>query len=498
MLRRILSIVSVVFLLCMLPAPALAEQEMPVTVRTGYLKEDTLYTFSHFSQEAPENLEVSLFVNNGRQAQDVHPVRLKDTDGVIHYLLLVDTSSSMAPYASFLNTFAQKLLENSSGWEVTVAAMGSGFHVTASGLTSWKDVQTALRDLRFRSDGSDICGGVAEALNDLAEQSCDGGDVNSLLVITDGEPWYSKDAAVEAQREQQAAEAASAAMAAMPEVVVSTLCLRTWEGNTFDTLSAGQGLHLNAGTVSTAGEAGKTLAEFMESLCCVSFPLKGYSDTALITDSIQLFLENGWYSVGAVRNLAIKPDLGAALPIPPVDESEGTTPENTEETTEPAAQETIPETTGAVTEEITAETATVPAETDSEGGVNLPVLLWVGTGIVVVLAAVIFLLMKKKSRDRSIRIRIEVLSGAEVRNKGIFYLRDQLLIGTGKQCNVVIRDSAAAPVNARIFTQDQMVYIEDMGSPLGTALNGMRLFAPNRLRSEDEITVGNTVLRVLF
>ena len=496
MLRRILSMVSAVFLLCMLPAPALAEQEMPVTVRTGYLKEDTLYTFSHFSQEAPENLEVSLFVNNSRHAQAVHPVRLKDTDGVIHYLLLVDTSSSMAQYASFLNTFAQKLLENSSGWEVTVAAMGSGFHVTASGLTSWKDVQAALRDLRFRSDGSDICGGVAEALNYLAEQSCDGGDVSSLLVITDGAPWYSKDTAVEAQREQQAAEAASAAMAAMPEVVVSTLWGGGGGGGAFDTLSAGRGLHLNADTVSKAGEAGKTLAEFMESLCCVSFPLKGYSDTALITDSIQLFLENGWYSVGAVRNLAIKPDSGAALPIPPVDDSEGT--ENTEETTEPASQETIPETAGAVTEKITAETATVPTETDSEGGVNLPVLLWVGTGIVVVLAAVVLLLMKKKSRDRSIRIRIEVLSGAEVRNKGIFYLGDQLLIGTGKQCNVVIRDSAAAPVNTRIFTQDQVVYIEDMGSPLGTALNGMRLFAPNRLRSEDEITVGNTVLRVLF
>ena len=147
MLRRILSIVSVVFLLCMLPAPALAEQEMPVTVRTGYLKEDTLYTFSHFSQEAPENLEVSLFVNNSRQAQDVHPVRLKDTDGVIHYLLLLDTSSSMAQYASFLNTFAQKLLENSSGWEVTVAAMGSGFHVTASGLTRH---QKTCRKCSFR------------------------------------------------------------------------------------------------------------------------------------------------------------------------------------------------------------------------------------------------------------------------------------------------------------------------------------------------------------
>ena len=43
-----------------------------------------------------------------------------------------------------------------------------------------------------------------------------------------------------------------------------------------------------------------------------------------------------------------------------------------------------------------------------------------------------------------------------------------------------------------------MIYIEDMSSPQGTVLNGMRIFSPNRLRSEDEITIGNMVLRALF
>ena len=57
----------------------------------------------------------------------------------------------------------------------------------------------------------------------------------------------------------------------------------------------------------------------------------------------------------------------------------------------------------------------------------------------------------------------------------------------------MIHDPSAEPVNICIFIQNQVVYIEDMGSPLDTALNGMRPFASNRLRSEDEITIGNTV-----
>ena len=95
-------------------------------------------------------------------------------------------------------------------------------------------------------------------------------------------------------------------------------------------------------------------------------------------------------------------------------------------------------------------------------------------------------------------MRVEILSGKAVRKKDIYLLTNELLIGTGKQCDIVIRDVNAASVNTRIFKQGQMIYIEDMGSPQGTVLNGMRIFSSNRLRSEDEISIGSTVFRFLF
>ena len=128
--------------------------------------------------------------------------------------------------------------------------------------------------------------------------------------------------------------------------------------------------------------------------------------------------------------------------------------------------------------------------------VGMVIAIAAAVAAVVVIAGI--LAKKKKAEEFSIRMRMEILCGEAVSKKEIYYLTNELLIGTGKQCDIVIRDPNAASVNTRIFKQGQMIYIEDMGSPQGTVLNGMRIFSSNRLRSEDEITIGSTVLRVLF
>jgi hypothetical protein len=91
-----------------------------------------------------------------------------------------------------------------------------------------------------------------------------------------------------------------------------------------------------------------------------------------------------------------------------------------------------------------------------------------------------------------------VVSLASVKLKKDYYLTTQLLIGTDKRCDVVIEDPGAGSVNTRIFKQGQMIYIEDMDSPGGTLLGGMRLYSSNRLRSGDDITIGTVTLRILF
>ena len=62
----------------------------------------------------------------------------------------------------------------------------------------------------------------------------------------------------------------------------------------------------------------------------------------------------------------------------------------------------------------------------------------------------------------------------------------------------MVDDRETAPRHSRIFFREGYLYIEDLGTKNGTVLGGMRLYAPNRLRSGDEITVGETTLRFLF
>lgn len=496
MMRKMSSVLAALALLVLLPISAMAAQEQPVAVRSSYMTGDTLYAFAQFNQEAPEELEVSLFINNSKQLESAHPEKLADTGATVHHLLLVDSSSSMLDYSGQLNNFAKSLVENSSRAEITLATVDSQFRIVADKLTNWPQVQSALQGLRYRNDGSDICGGVAAALEYLGEQVYAQGDLAQLVVISDGKPWYADDAQVQSEKMQAANALAAQAMETWPEVIVSTLCLQQWEQSTEAVLSQGRGPHLQSAGFVQAKQAGEELAAFTASLYRLSFPIRGYQDAPVLADVVQLSVENNWYSLGAVRNVQVTP---AVLPELPTQAAEETTPQpedGTKETTGPETETTAPdaETTAPETEPTVLETVPETAEPEEA---NWMFLVAAAAAVLVVLVVVIVLLQKKVQKA-AIRLRVEFLSGAAGNSKKIYYLSKELLIGSGKQCDIVVRDSGVAPANTRIFMQNQMIYIEDLDSPTGTLLNGMRIFSSNRLRSEDEITVGNTTLRVLF
>lgn len=515
MKRKILSILSVFFLLWQFPCCVLAAEESMVTIRSGYWADNVLYTFAHFPQEAPEKLEVSLFVNNYQQAQTATPESFLQTRATMHYLLLIDASAPVKQYKYRISAFVQSLMEDGSNLDVSIATMGNSFHVVATNLTSLDAVRAALDRVTFLHDDSDICGGTVKALQYLGKKSLRAGDVSSLVVITDGQPWYST---TEPKRKAQATKDAAAMMEAYPEIIVSTLCFRNWEKKTFSVLSSGKGLHLSADSLANARKSGKAFADYLESLYTVTFPLNGYADIPMITDSVQLSVESSWFSIGRIRNVDTEPVLDSkdTIELPPLDEPEEKETQGTESTepteaigtTEPTdqtAQTTIPdEETMAVVATDTEDTATFDTMDPGEAEKNSisPLIIGAGKAAVAVVVAVLLIVgilaKKKKSKEFSVRVRVEILFGEAVRKKEIYQLTNELLIGTGKQCDIVIRDPDAAEVNTRIFKQGQMIYIEDMGSPQGTVLNGMRLFSSNRLRSEDEIAIGNTVLRVLF
>jgi pSer/pThr/pTyr-binding forkhead associated (FHA) protein len=76
-------------------------------------------------------------------------------------------------------------------------------------------------------------------------------------------------------------------------------------------------------------------------------------------------------------------------------------------------------------------------------------------------------------------------------NKAIF------TIGRGSECDVVIPDASISRQHAQITRQESGWYAQDLGSRNGTAINGQRLSAPERLEDGDMLIVGNIPLRFL-
>ena len=70
-----------------------------------------------------------------------------------------------------------------------------------------------------------------------------------------------------------------------------------------------------------------------------------------------------------------------------------------------------------------------------------------------------------------------------------------LTIGRGSECDVVIPDASISRRHAQIIRQESGLYVQDLGSRNGTAMNGQRLSAPRRLEDGDTLTVGNIPLR---
>jgi pSer/pThr/pTyr-binding forkhead associated (FHA) protein len=74
-----------------------------------------------------------------------------------------------------------------------------------------------------------------------------------------------------------------------------------------------------------------------------------------------------------------------------------------------------------------------------------------------------------------------------------FTLQDELTVGRGGGCGIVLDDTFVSQVHARVFRRDGEVWVEDLGSRNGTLVNGQPLDGARRLRRGDTVQFGKTV-----
>lgn len=91
--------------------------------------------------------------------------------------------------------------------------------------------------------------------------------------------------------------------------------------------------------------------------------------------------------------------------------------------------------------------------------------------------------------------RLEVVAAMGYEPGSRWELAEGATMGRADNVDIRVEDRFASSAHARIFPQSGTLYIEDMGSTNGTYLNGSQLARAERLRSGDEIRIGDSEYR---
>ncbi len=532
-MKKILSIViALVLMLCAAVIPSHAAQTDLMTVDSAYYTSGTLYAYVEpAGAQDLKTLTIKPAVDSSGM-NTATPKPITETDTTIDYILLIDASASIRSYLSSVFSFVSSLMNTEAlKTEISVASFGESFRLIADGLTTPEQVSSVVEnDISYTENYTDICGGVVDAIEYIHRTNRTKSEVINLVVITDGKAELGDTSPTALTR---SADKAEAVITTSPEIILHTMCFGgDWEQNAYRALSKGTGLNEDIDTYSSetaAAVAGSRMASKIDSLYTFSLDFSweykdARSDVELrvqLTDnpkaSLELFtVEN----VADLENIAdADSDDGDPVLVP-----------NTEDTTDtddqsPAETEAPSEADGTLTPtEDGSSSESLPATADQlpsggfTGSMPFPIL-WVIIGAAALLvlggiAVLIILLIRKNKKKHhplptgaasspqapsgpAIGLTLEILQGSASAYKDL-KLNQQLFIGSGNDCDIVLNDPTVSDHNARIFMENGMIYIEDISPLSNTYLEGMKLFSKNRLRSGDEITIGNTVFKLLF
>tara|TARA_Y100001970_G_scaffold146117_1_gene179417 strand:+ start:7626 stop:8069 length:444 start_codon:yes stop_codon:yes gene_type:complete len=102
----------------------------------------------------------------------------------------------------------------------------------------------------------------------------------------------------------------------------------------------------------------------------------------------------------------------------------------------------------------------------------------------------------KKHKDEDDKTAITHLLTIEPQDtQGAEYpLEEEIYLGRDEECGITINDSFTSHRHARIFLEEDTLYLEDLTSTNGTFVNGEKIEKPHLLEQRDRIQIGNTVL----
>lgn len=534
-MKKNFGILAAVCLLFSMVLPVYAKEEK---VLAGFGLGEKLYIFLEADKE--EEIQVSL-EGMPLQGERRESVRLAESGQQVHYFLLLDRSTSMEKYREQTIDFVTELYEYTEGKKsLTLLSFGDAFEREVEAAVDENTVLKRLQEISCDEQRTNLYKGICSALDYIEGLDRKRGDLYQIILITDGVPYEASEVPTAEEMEERVEEA--------KDVAFATLGFGSTED--FQTFKMGNGLWM-AGADEEVSTAAEEMAQKVNGLYTVCFDMSGITagdplDIVLFFPETKETVRVGGVPVfaGGAQGQGEESSFGnlsekGKQPKEEETEEEIRTEEmpseeeGTEEKTEeemqaeetPLEEKQRGEKTQ-VEEANSEEGQTGENESDREedgqaymsaekhkGAIQLIVYMLIFMGGIALGGGIVIAVRKgnqhsdcrKKSGAPGVRrgqqgicLRVEVISGRCLTKRRSFSVEQDLLIGRGKMCGLVWDEEDVSEKNTRIFVRNGKVYIEDMGSPYGTAVNGMRIYAPNPLRDGDMVSIGRIQFRILL
>lgn len=469
----------------------------------AYAVDNRLYAFIKLGEnQDPDSFYCDLKSDDAVNKEFQYLRAVTQTEGNVHYIFMLDNSGTMKRYKEIVEAFLRSISENETlKAHYTLATFGERFDVVKERMT---DINTLLNEVdrvSFRENYTDPYTAVKSVDTYLDTYLRGSDDLVSIVMITDGLPDLKN-----MDDEPVLAKEAKQVIGSFTDVIYSTLCTGNWTETGEDSLAAGKGLHELAADADSASDAGRRLTGLMDSLYCACFELEQAPASDFSFEMIMGFGKDYDGNRLKVNNLVFEHIHNIKIQNQNVPQQAGTD----------ISSESLP----GISVSSSDSGADVPSEPEedilSESGANIfsesegetndkriiLIMCAAGAAVAIAAAAAAASVIHKKGRrtdgpgnpgaaKAGVPLKIEVYSG-KCRNRTAFLkLNDCLTIGSAADCDIVFDSREVAAKNSRIRLIGGQIYIEDLDSPQGTALDGMRLQGQNKLRGGEVISIGS-------
>ncbi|HWT73102.1 MAG TPA: FHA domain-containing protein [Mobilitalea sp.] len=481
-------------------ADALAKQTVSDTdaqIVQTFCQSSNLYAYVNIPKDKENNaLIVSALLDNTYTFNQSEPItKVDNTKNPISYLFLIDISTSMPSYKENVSAFVDDLMTSAgNNASFAVATFGKDFKLKNDFTQNQEDIKTKLKEIEYNVKQTSLYSSIINVLDYYDKKERSEGEIFNIVLITDG---------IEYDKDGVTVEEVNERLKASP-VIIHTFGLPTQSSKEEDKKASEDSM--------------KVLGSFARATCGVhavlSYEGKKEADLA---GEITGFVNSLYLTKYNVSNTKLSGGSHSLKIVFAATGENGTLfdAEGALNIPEPCAT-LKPAASIAPAKEGTADNqdALVVAVDNGKAldhkniftvkWLGVPAWLWIVSAVLIIILVIILVLLLKKrnkpsaSTGTGIFMKAEILSNNCSLKNNEFYLSDELIIGREKDCDIILKNKDVSKRNSRIYVRDNVIYMEDLNSTNGTAINNMKIFAPNKLRSGDVISIGSVRFLLKF